>query len=127
VSAFVQSRFTLGEEFANVWQQAVENHERHSQTGDDESDIRFLALGLTGEAGELANFIKKRWRDGDKHETDIIAEIADVCAYAFMLSHKMGVGPLTLIREIARKQQVFLAKMAARGETVSPDLEDRAR
>lgn len=28
------------------------------------TDERFLALALCGEAGELANMIKKRWRDG---------------------------------------------------------------
>lgn len=103
----------LAEEFIGVWCQARENHERYSATGDHESDIRFLALGLTGEAGELANFVKKRWRDGDRHETDILAEIADICAYAFMLADRLGVTPLGLIRELARKQQVFVAKQTA--------------
>ena len=108
------SRLDFANDFMDVWQQAHDNHQRYSQTGDDESDIRFLALGLVGESGELANFIKKRWRDGDRHEAEIIAEIADVCAYAFMLAQKMGVTPLGLVRELARKQQVFIEKMQAR-------------
>lgn len=111
----------LGAELEAVWAQARRNHDDHSQTGDKESDIRFFALALAGEAGELANFVKKRWRDGDPHECDIVAEVADVCAYAFMLADKMGVTPTGLVREIARKQRVFIEKMAAlaksRGET----------
>lgn len=98
----------------DVWLQAVRNHADHSDTGDTESDIRFLALGLCGEAGELANFIKKRWRDGDDHAQAIRYELADVCAYAFMLAHTMGMTP-DEIATVAEKQQVFLAKMAERG------------
>ena len=32
---------------SDVWQQAEDNHRRYSDTGDHESDIRFLALGMT--------------------------------------------------------------------------------
>lgn len=97
-----------------VWAQAEENHRRYSDTGDQEGDIRFLTLGLTGEAGEVANFVKKRWRDGDGHDEDIRKEIADVCAYAFMLANTMGMSPADLIHTIADKQAVFVAKMSAR-------------
>lgn len=99
---------------ADVWRQAEDNHRRYSDMGDHESEIRFLALGLTGEAGELANFVKKRWRDGDDHDEDIRKEIADVCAYAFMLASTMGMSPPDLISTIAAKQQVFIAKMKVR-------------
>ena len=40
-------------------------------------DERFLALALCGEAGELANMIKKRWRDG----ADLSDEIRDEIGY----------------------------------------------
>lgn len=98
----------------DVWKQAEDNHRRYSDTGDRENDIRFLTLGLTGEAGEVANFVKKRWRDGDGHDDDICLEIADVCAYAFMLASTMGMTPDDLIATIADKQRVFIAKMEAR-------------
>lgn len=98
-----------------VWKQARDNHNRHSDTGSVEGDIRFLALGLVGEAGELANFVKKRWRDGETHAEAIRFEIADVCAYAFMLAQVMGMTPQSLIDTIAEKQAVFVAKMAAKG------------
>lgn len=103
----------------DVWNQARKNHEDYSATGDIENDIRFFALGLAGEAGELANFVKKRWRDGDGHDQAIRYEVADVCAYAFMLADRMGMSPGGLIATIAEKQQAFIAKMKARGEHLS--------
>lgn len=60
--------------------------------------IRFLGLGLSGEAGELANDIKKQWR-GDfansgmnifEFEDRLRKEIYDVCNYAFMLASVLG-------------------------------------
>jgi NTP pyrophosphatase (non-canonical NTP hydrolase) len=84
--SWATSTFELGEALRDVWQQARENHRTYSDTGDKESDIRFLTLGLAGEAGEVANFVKKRWRDGDSHDEAIRLEIADVLAYAFMLA-----------------------------------------
>lgn len=101
-------------DISGVWAQARRNHRAYSDTGNREDDIRFLALGLTGEAGELANFVKKRWRDGDGHDDAIRKEIADVCAYAFMLADTMGMGPQDLVSTIAEKQAVFVAKMKAR-------------
>lgn len=106
--------YELGRALLKVWMQAAANHRTHSATGSRESDIHFLALGLSGEAGELANFVKKRWRDGDGHDQAIKYEVADVCAYAFMLANEMGMCPSDLIATIAEKQRVFLEKMAAR-------------
>jgi hypothetical protein len=45
------------------------------------TDERFLALGLCGEVGELANMIKKRWRDGVDLTEEIRDEIADIRVY----------------------------------------------
>lgn len=104
----------MSSDISGVWKQAQDNHRRYSDTGDLENDIRFLTLGLTGEAGEVANFVKKRWRDGDGHDQDIRYEIADVCAYAFMLASTMGMEPADLIATIAEKQQVFVNKMNIR-------------
>src|SRR5262245_4098827 len=50
------------------------------------SDERFLALALCGEAGELANMIKKRWRDGADLTEDIRDEIADIRVYLELLA-----------------------------------------
>src|SRR6266403_824600 len=42
------------------------------------TDERFLTLALCGEAGELANMIKKRWRDNVDLGEEIRDEIADI-------------------------------------------------
>lgn len=49
-------------------------------------DEHFLALALCGEAGELANLIKKRWRDGADLTEEVRDEIADVRVYLELLA-----------------------------------------
>ena len=49
-------------------------------------DERFLALALCGEVGELANLIKKRWRDGLDLSSEIRGEIYDVRIYLELLA-----------------------------------------
>lgn len=98
----------------SVWSQARENHADHSDTGSRELDIRFFALGLAGEAGEVANFVKKRWRDGDGHDDDLRKECADVFAYNIMLADALGMSPQDLLDMVAHKQAVFVAKMQAK-------------
>lgn len=112
--SFTETRFNLGCAFADVWQQSVSNHLNYSDTGTNEEDIRFFGLGLAGEAGEVANFIKKRWRDGDAHSDDLRKECADVFAYNIMLAHALGMTPTELLETVAHKQQIFIEKMKAR-------------
>lgn len=50
------------------------------------TDERFLALAICGEAGELANLIKKRWRDGADHSEAIRDEIADIRVYLELMA-----------------------------------------
>lgn len=111
---FTSQWIDLGSAFQGVWNKARSNHKRYSDVGDTEQSIRFLSLGLAGEAGEVANFAKKRWRDGDKHEADLRAEVADVFLYNIMLADALGMSGLDLLEEAARKQKVFADKMAAR-------------
>lgn len=99
----------------SVWAQARDNHGRFSATESIEQDIRFFALGLVGEAGEVANFVKKRWRDGDLHEEDLRKEVADVFAYTMMLADALGMTPQDFIDMVAFKQAAFIDKMKARG------------
>jgi NTP pyrophosphatase (non-canonical NTP hydrolase) len=55
------------------------------------TNVHFLALALCGEAGELANFIKKEWRDGVDHTEAIRDEIADVRVYLELLARCFGI------------------------------------
>lgn len=50
------------------------------------------ALGLTGEAGEVSDIIKKHVFHGhDLDKDEIIKELGDVCWYVALLSHAIGV------------------------------------
>lgn len=58
--------------------------------------IIYCALGLCGESGEVAEKVKKVWRDYDGKITDeirqkIAAELGDVCWYLSQLAVSLGV------------------------------------
>ncbi len=58
----------------------------------DEAEIvNFLALALCGEAGELANLIKKMWRGDSISPEKIRHEIADIRIYLDHLADHLGV------------------------------------
>ena len=58
----------------------------------DSYRIVYPALGLTGEAGEVANKVKKLIRDGDTFELrqSIVDELGDVLWYAAALASDLG-------------------------------------
>jgi len=56
-----------------------------------ESAIEYLTLGLVSEAGEVAGKVKKRIRDGNIKEEEILAELGDVYWYLVRLADEMGV------------------------------------
>lgn len=77
--------------------------------GTDE-DIRFLALALGGEAGELQNLIKKTWRGDftiDEAIEEIQFELADIQVYLELLGHCLRIdlddAVLAKMPEIRRK------------------------
>jgi NTP pyrophosphatase (non-canonical NTP hydrolase) len=72
------------------------------------TDERFLALALCGEAGELANFIKKRWRDGADFEEEIRDELADIRVYLELLAKCFDIEGAKLDERVQSK----LAKVA---------------
>jgi len=53
--------------------------------------ILYPALGLAGEAGEVANKVKKMLRDNDFDRDAIVAEIGDVLWYIAALSRDLNV------------------------------------
>lgn len=56
-----------------------------------DEDIRFLALAMVGEAGEVANEIKKDWRGDDVPVDRIATEIGDTLVYLMLLRRALGV------------------------------------
>ena len=61
---------------------------------DKKQQILYPALGLAGEAGEVANKVKKLIRDGHEknkdYRTEISAEIGDVLWYCAVLADDIG-------------------------------------
>jgi NTP pyrophosphatase (non-canonical NTP hydrolase) len=60
-----------------------------ASTGNDQ-ELTYLALGLNGEAGEVADKIKKHLRDGKLDIGGIIYELGDVCWYVARLAEAFG-------------------------------------
>jgi NTP pyrophosphatase (non-canonical NTP hydrolase) len=84
-------------------------------------DIRFLALALAGEAGELANLIKKEWmgfKDPGGRREQIEEELADVNSYLFLITYYFTT-PVNMLAAIDRKIVAFWDKlrMLETGET----------
>jgi len=73
-------------------------------------DERFLALALCGEAGELANMIKKRWRDNADLSEEIKDEIADIRVYLELLAKCFGIEGAKLDERVKSKLEKVVAK-----------------
>src|SRR5882762_5969720 len=78
------------------------------------TDERFLALALCGEAGELANYIKKRWRDGADLTEEIRDEIADIRVYLELLAKCFDIEGAKLDQRVQSKLLKVIEKHKAR-------------
>lgn len=78
------------------------------------TDERFLALALCGEAGELANMIKKRWRDGVDLTAEIREELADIRVYLELLAKCFGIAGHGLDIAVQLKLEKVVEKHKAR-------------
>ena len=77
----------------------------------------YVALGLAGEAGEIANKMKKVYRDNggvlnDERATAMAAELGDVMWYVAQVASELGV-PLSAVCEA---NLIKLGKRAAEGK-----------
>lgn len=76
--------------------------------------IAYTALGLSGEAGEITNKVKKILRgdyDTDAIRDDIAAELGDVLWYVAMVAHEFDLS----LADIAEANLEKLASRKARG------------
>lgn len=83
--------------------------------------VCYTALGLAGEAGEVANQIKKVLRDDDGRVSDsrraaLAAELGDVAWYFVMLCRELGLDPGRVLGENVDKLQARLARGTIRGD-----------
>ena len=77
------------------------------------TDERFLTLAIAGEAGELANMVKKRWRDNVDLSEEIRDEIADIRIYLELIAACFDIGGDKLDRLV---QQTFVVESHADDE-----------
>ncbi len=94
-----------------------ELHERltgHLFPAYSNTDERFLALALCGEAGELANMVKKRWRDGADLSESIRDEIADIRVYLELLAKCFGIEGEKLDERVKMKLEQVVEKHKVR-------------
>jgi len=85
-------------------------------TGDDFKDLLHWVLGLTGEAGEVAEKLKKIIRDKDsvvseEDRLELAKELGDVLWYVAVFAHQLGVP----FDEIAQQNLDKLASRKDRG------------
>ena len=76
--------------------------------------IAYLSLGLCGEAGEVANKIKKCIRDGNSY-SGIADELGDVLWYIAVLAHYLEADTAMDLNDIAAKNLYKLSERAKRG------------
>jgi NTP pyrophosphatase (non-canonical NTP hydrolase) len=80
----------------------------------------FLSLAIAGEVGELANLVKKQWRDGVNNQEEQIKELADIQIYVNHLWTLLGVDQDQVcadkLREVLKRPFAIKAAQAnARG------------
>ena len=77
-------------------------------------DVRFLALALGGEVGEVLNQVKKSWREATPPFSDALyEELGDVFSYWLLLVHALGVEPESLINWAVLKASRKIAELEA--------------
>lgn len=85
----------LGSKVGRLAIDVIELNQRFGMTALDErsmKNIAYLSLALAGEAGELANIVKKIWRDGESEKLtkDLEKEIVDCYIYLVVLVNTLG-------------------------------------
>ena len=76
----------------------------------DRSKLSYLALGLSAEAGEVADVIKKWLRDGQLDGAALIDELGDVAYYWTCLCVAAGQNPAELLAQSRCKIEMRRAK-----------------
>jgi len=72
--------------------EALKTKKSWGRLREDLNDVVYLVLAINGEAGEMAEVVKKAWRDGKDLDREwLIDELGDVLWYAAVLADVLGV------------------------------------
>lgn len=75
----------------DIHQRFVELSRAKGSLTSDNEVVNFLALAICGEAGELANVIKKQWQGDEIDRNHLRDEIADIRIYLEHLAHHLEI------------------------------------
>ena len=75
--------------------------------------LAYLALGLAGEAGEVADTVRRSIREGSLQEERLAYELGDLIFHWACLCSEIGQSPSALL---ARSRPQIEARLAARSE-----------
>ena len=78
--------------------------------------LAYIGLGLAGEAGEVADTIRRSMRDGKLEEERLVYELGDLVYHWACLCSEMGQSSSTLL---ARSRQQIEARFAARKSSIA--------
>lgn len=67
------------------------------------AELAYLALGLAGESGEVAEKIKKKLRDGKFNSQELAKELGDVFWYLSQLCLAISYDPSEILEENLKK------------------------
>jgi len=78
--------------------------------------LYYVAMGLAGEAGEVANKVKKHIRDGVINYDDVAGELGDVLWYVSQMASELGYDLSTIAENNIDKLYSRLERGVVQGE-----------
>jgi NTP pyrophosphatase (non-canonical NTP hydrolase) len=83
--------------------------------------LTYVGLGLIGEAGEVADILRRGMRDGTLNEDQLVYELADLLFHWVLLCAELGQSPETVVA----RSRAIIEERVARQTVTAPARFDR--